>query len=328
MAELTSVVRSAYQQLADMGFSFWGTRQSEDDTRHRCGQGTCLVAEEGGRLVGTAVVKKPTDADDPEWYRSDGVMVVNQFAVIPELQGQGVGGKLATACERIAFAEGAAEVAIDTAEGATHLIDFYAKRGYRQVGKVDWDGTNYVSVLMSKRLRPTLETERLVLRELGEEDRAIVQAYWADERFLSFYPPDRLSPRHCDETVDESLAALAEYPRRGHYWAVTVQGNTIGRIRLELSKRNSTGDIGYELHPDHWGNGYATEVLKEVVRFSFEELKLHRLCAWAYEPNKASQRVLEKAGFTHEGTMRKRCSWGDDWVDDLMFGLLVDEWAG
>ena len=178
---------------------------------------------------------------------------------------------------------------------------------------------------MSKRPNSKLSTERLLLRALCEQDRAVVQDYWSDERFLACYPPDRLSPEHCDETMDE---ALAMSPDRGHNWAITVDGNTIGRIRLELSKRNSTGDIGYELHPDYWGNGYATEVLKEVVRHSFEELKLHRLCAWAYEPNKASQRVLEKAGFTHEGTMRKRCSWGDGWVDDVMFGLLVEEWAG
>ena len=179
---------------------------------------------------------------------------------------------------------------------------------------------------MSKHTISKLSTERLVLRELCESDRPVIRGYWADERFLACYPPDRLSQEHCDETIDDALAALAKYPRRGHHWAITLDENTIGLIRLELSKRNSTGDIGYELHPDRWGNGYATEVLKEVVRYSFEELKLHRLCAWAYEPNKASQRVLVKAGFTYEGTMRKRCSWGDDWVDDLMFGLLVEEW--
>ena len=166
----------------------------------------------------------------------------------------------------------------------------------------------------------------LVLRELCEEDRPAIRQYWADERFLAYYPPDRLSPEHCDDTIDEALAALAQDPRSGHHWAITVEGGTIGRIRLELSERNSTGDIGYELAPDHWGKGYATEALREVVRYGFEELRLHRLCAWAYEPNKASQRVLVKAGFTHEGTMRKRCSWGDGWVDDLMFGMLAEEW--
>ncbi|MCH7945300.1 MAG: GNAT family N-acetyltransferase, partial [Armatimonadetes bacterium] len=156
---------------------------------------------------------------------------------------------------------------------------------------------------MSKHRLPQLSTERLVLRDLSEEDRAVIQTYWADERFLAFYPPDHLSPEHCDETIDEALAALAQHPRNGHHWAITIEGSTIGRIRLELSKRNSTGDIGYELAPDHWGNGYATEALREVVRYGFEELRLNRLQAWAYEPNKASQRVLEKAGFTHEGTM-------------------------
>ena len=178
---------------------------------------------------------------------------------------------------------------------------------------------------MSKHTLSKLSTERLVLRDLCEEDRSVIQGYWADERFLACYPPDRLSPEHCDETMD---IALAQGPDSGHNWAITLDGRPIGRIRLELSERNSTGTIGYELHPDHWGNGYATEALREVVRYGFEELRLHRLHAWTYEPNRASQRMLAKAGFTHEGTMRKRCSWGDGWVDDLLFGLLCEEWLG
>lgn len=171
-----------------------------------------------------------------------------------------------------------------------------------------------------------LTTDRLVLREPVEEDRASVHSYWSDERFRSCYPPDWLSPKHCDETVDDSLAALTVYPRTSHHWTITKDGEAIGRIRLVLTRRNSVGDIGYEFAADHWGKGYATEALNEVVRYGFEELRLHRLQAWAYGRNTASQRVLEKCGFTHEGTLRKKCSWGDDWVDDLIYGILDEEW--
>jgi GNAT superfamily N-acetyltransferase len=135
MEELTSLVRSAYKQLSDMGFRYWGTWQSEDDTRQRCSEGRCLVAEEGGRLVGTVTVKQCHDRDDPEWYLRNGTWVVTQFAVDPSLQGTGLGSKLLTAAESHAYHSGGDEAAVDTAEGADHLIEFYAKRGYRHVGE-------------------------------------------------------------------------------------------------------------------------------------------------------------------------------------------------
>lgn len=152
LAELTALIRAAYQQLADLGFRYWGTWQSEDDTRQRCSQGLCLVAEEEGRLVGTVLLKRVFDSGDPPLYHRPDVQVISQFAVHPSRQGGGIGSALLDAAERLAVETGATEVALDTAEGATHLIDLYERRGYSVVGSVDWGETNYVSVLMGKRL--------------------------------------------------------------------------------------------------------------------------------------------------------------------------------
>lgn len=150
--ELTSLIRSAYSQLADQGFRYWGTWQSEADTRHRCSQGRCLVAVREGRLVGTVLLKTIFDDHDPPLYLRPEVVVISQFAIDPAFQGKGLGSRLLAEAERSALELGATEVALDTAEGASHLVEFYGKRGYRIVGRVDWDGTNYVSVLMSKAL--------------------------------------------------------------------------------------------------------------------------------------------------------------------------------
>lgn len=67
-------------------------------------------------------------------------------------EGQGLGSRLLAFAEDCAARLGAAEVSVDTAEGAAHLIAFYEARGYREVGHAQWDHTNYRSVLLSKRL--------------------------------------------------------------------------------------------------------------------------------------------------------------------------------
>ncbi len=325
MAEMTALVRSAYQRLADMGFKFMGTWQDEDDTRERCADGHCLVVENDGRIAGTVTVRDPVGEDEPEWYRREGVWSIGQFAVSPELQNAGLGSELMLEAEGHAFANGASEVAIDTAEGATHLIDFYRKRGYRHVGTVDWDGTNYVSVIMSKRLRPVLTTERLTLRDLTLNDIPAIQSHWADPRFKALFPPERITPEHCLEVFEDEIERLRHYPRAGHHWAIEKDGDMIGTMRLTF-ERSSTGSIGYGLAADHWGLGYATEVVREVARYAFEECGQHRLQAFVYSPNTASMHVLEKCGFKYEGALREKIAWGDSRVDDNIYGLLRTEW--
>jgi GNAT superfamily N-acetyltransferase len=150
---LTELLHRAYAQLAAMGFRYRATYQDVETTRERAGKGECYVAFQGARMVGTVLLVPPSArAPHCSWYDRDGVSIVSQFAVEPELQRQGLGGKLLAMAEDRAAALGAAEVAIDTAEGAAHLIAFYSARGYRNVGYEQWDHTNYRSVILSKRL--------------------------------------------------------------------------------------------------------------------------------------------------------------------------------
>ena len=75
-----------------------------------------------------------------------------QFAVHPHYQKRGIGETLLQAVEKFAKRDGAEELALDTAEGADHLIHYYSQKGYRFVGHAQWKQTNYRSVLLSKRL--------------------------------------------------------------------------------------------------------------------------------------------------------------------------------
>ncbi len=76
--------------------------------------------------------------------------VFGKFAVEPEYQCKGVGGMLMDYLEKYVKEKGIKELALDTAEQAQHLIDYYSKRGYKQIGYHQWSVTNYRSVVMSK----------------------------------------------------------------------------------------------------------------------------------------------------------------------------------
>ena len=152
LEELTLLIRKAYRQLAELGFKYWGTHQTVDDTKRRIANGECYVKKAKGRLVGTIFLSNPDKIHDHDYYNQTHVTPFSQFAVDPDFQRSGIGGELMDLVEKRAIQLGAKELACDTAEGATHLISMYRKRGYRIVEKADWDITNYVSVIMSKRL--------------------------------------------------------------------------------------------------------------------------------------------------------------------------------
>jgi GNAT superfamily N-acetyltransferase len=150
--DLTLLLNRAYKRLADMGLKYVATWQGDDITLRRIKEAECWLGFLDGALVAAVSLRGPTKGKGSEWYSRPDVATFNQFAVKPELQGQGIGSKLLDHIEKRAEELGAAELALDTAEPAVHLIEFYEKRGYRSIEKVDWDVTNYVSVIMSKTL--------------------------------------------------------------------------------------------------------------------------------------------------------------------------------
>ena len=150
--ELTGLLHRAYAALGTMGLNYTAVDQEESVTRRRVDRGDCFVASCGDVLIGTITVYRQGTLNVCEWYRKPGTAVFGQFAVAPSHQGKGIGGRLLDVAERRALEWGATDLACDTAEPATHLIDWYARRGYREVDHVQWEGKTYRSVVMSKPL--------------------------------------------------------------------------------------------------------------------------------------------------------------------------------
>ena len=120
------------------------------------------------------------------------------------------------------------------------------------------------------------------------------------------------------------LQAEAEDPEREKFkLALTLDGEFIGTGGLEVSSRHHRrGEIGYMLHPRHWGKGLGTEAAALLVAFGFEEMKLHRVEALAAPENTASCRILEKVGMTFEGVRREALQQRGTWRDMAGYAIL------
>jgi len=159
---MTEILHAAYARLAAMNLQYKAVDQPACVTQERAEDGECFVAEIDGAMVGTITLRHPEDRPGPTpWYERDDVAVFTQFAVDPVFQGQGIGDRMVATVETRARELGAAEIALDTAEPAKHLVVWYTRLGYRFVEYAQWGHTNYRTLILSKSLAGTPDRHHL-----------------------------------------------------------------------------------------------------------------------------------------------------------------------
>jgi RimJ/RimL family protein N-acetyltransferase len=104
-------------------------------------------------------------------------------------------------------------------------------------------------------------------------------------------------------------------------------GTIVGDAVLVLvSEEHQQGEIGYVVHPDHQGHGYATEASRVMLRLGFEGLGLHRIVARCDGRNESSWRVMERLGMRREAHLRENEFVKGEWSDELVYAMLASEW--
>lgn len=150
-----------------------------------------------------------------------------------------------------------------------------------------------------------LETNRLVLRGLELGDL---------ENFYNYAKKPNIGPRagwNPHASIEESLMILSRMIKDNEVWAITLKGQNkiIGTIGLHQrdQKDETYREIGYVLDDLYWNQGIVTEAVKEIISYALSNLGLKRVTCGHNPINKASRRVIEKAGFvyTHD-EKRKR----------------------
>ena len=174
-----------------------------------------------------------------------------------------------------------------------------------------------------------LATERLILREFVEEDWRAILAYQSTPRYLRFYPWQERAPDDVQAFLGGFLAWQREQPRARYQLAIVrrADGRLIGNCGIRQEHAGDfQAELGYELDPAYWGQGYATEVGRAMLAFGFKELHLHRVWAGCLAENAASAHVLEKLGMRREGHLRENQWMKGRWWDTWLYAILLHEW--
>jgi ribosomal-protein-alanine N-acetyltransferase len=176
--------------------------------------------------------------------------------------------------------------------------------------------------------RPTLKTERLVLRPFTLADAPAVQRLVNDRNIASTtlnipYPYE-------NGMAEEWIATHQEGYEKGELinFALVrhVDNSLIGAMGLSVNQEHSRAELGYWIGQACWNQGYATEAAEAVIRYGFEVVGLNRIHASHLSRNPASGRVMQKVGMIHEGHLRQHIQkWGT--FEDLeIYGLLKNDY--
>ena len=164
-----------------------------------------------------------------------------------------------------------------------------------------------------------LEGNLVNLRVLEKKDLPLIAQWANDPKFGGEFEPLEQVPLYELEKWYETLPSDEK-------WFIIEEknGTRIGQI-MHIPK-GCHFRIGYVVVPEKRGRGYGTEAVQILVDYLFLSRDIVRIEAEVSPENRASQRVLEKAGFAREGIIRKSVYARGTWHDGVIFSILREEW--
>ncbi|GMV31718.1 MAG: acetyltransferase [Rhodanobacteraceae bacterium] len=176
---------------------------------------------------------------------------------------------------------------------------------------------------------PVLETARLRLRTVLRSDLEAIYLLHSDSRAMRYWS---FAPWTERQQAHDWFAQRASHGEREEVWpwGITRQDDDelFGIVTLfSVNRVQRRSEIGYQLRPSHWGQGYAQEALRAVLGYGIDALELGRVEADIDPRNEASCRLVERLGFRREGYLRERWRVNGEITDTALYGLLAREFV-
>jgi RimJ/RimL family protein N-acetyltransferase len=174
-------------------------------------------------------------------------------------------------------------------------------------------------------LSEIIQTDRLLLRPFSQSDAPAVFAYSQDSDWGEYQQTTPASEQEAERVVAEML--LRDWESEP-VWAILRSGDVLGLVSLVFSAEHRIVLLGYGIHREHRGLGLTGEAIQTVLTEAFAvHEQLTKVTANTDARNHSSSRLLEKLGFTHEGTLRSGAVTAKgELVDGAIYGLLRSEW--
>lgn len=174
-----------------------------------------------------------------------------------------------------------------------------------------------------------IKSERLILKELTETDLDFIYKMQSNE-FVYFYEEDKEPTKEqVYKNYTKKITRMSQDKNQFFIFIISThpEGIPIGEIQIQLNwEEIKEWEIGYTLHPDYWGNGYASEASKMLLTHVFENLKAHKVVAFCNANNKKSAALMERIGMKRDGLLREGRLWHNDWCNEFVYSILEKDY--
>ena len=174
----------------------------------------------------------------------------------------------------------------------------------------------------------TIKTDRLIIRIARPEDAEAIFSYRSDcivNQYQGWIPNSIEEVRRCIINMPETIDVANLYVQ---FVVLNLKENRlIGDMAISFSNHdNMQAEIGCTLDKAFQNKGYATEAMKGMVDYLFSTMHKHRIVVSVDPRNTASLRLIERIGFRKEAHFKKSYYLRGEWVDDIIYAKLKEEW--
>ncbi|HYX38414.1 MAG TPA: GNAT family N-acetyltransferase, partial [Oligoflexus sp.] len=170
----------------------------------------------------------------------------------------------------------------------------------------------------------SIESTRLLLRDYRDDlsELESILKFVSDPEVARHSSWGPLSRAEALAFLKEVVSAVHAQPRMNYSLALLIRSTDelIGNMSLNIRNlKHREAELGYTVAMAHWNKGYASEAARALIAFGFKQLGLHRIIATTSPGNIASQKVLERIGFTREGYLKQNVLQRGSWRDSLLY---------
>ena len=171
---------------------------------------------------------------------------------------------------------------------------------------------------------PPIQTERLTMRPFQADDLEFVFQHFSDPQVAQYLldEPPVTDRSQAQEIVQFYLDSVGKPYNR---WVIISKADDqrIGTCGFhKWNKSHQRAEIGYDLSPNAWGQGYMQEAIRAAIQYGFNHMGLHRIEALVYPENTRSLHLLNKLGFKQEGTLRDYFYLDGKFYDHVILSLI------
>lgn len=260
--------------------------------------GCLMLALNGSELAGCVAMRKL----DHE------ICEMKRLFVRPQFQGLGIGRLLVESLVRLACKKGYRRMCLDTVPSMTSAIALYRNMGFVTIQPYcenPVDGATFMELNLLGRLSPVdqLETDRLLLRQWRDDDVELFARLNADPAVMEHYPATLTR-----QQTEAATERISETFRDRGFGLMVVElkqtGEFMGFVGLQVPSFDAhfmpCVEVGWRLEKRFWGQGYAPEAARKVMRDGYERVGLDEIVAMTTTTNTNSMRVMEKLGMVRD----------------------------